>query len=81
MRETLLALSYPLVLCASGVYAGCSCWWRRRQRRRGVLPADVHPAFFGQHRARPVEEQVVPSVVVTAELIVSAEWARTIAER
>jgi hypothetical protein len=41
----------------------------------------VHPAFFGQHRARPVEEQVVPSVVVTAELIVSAEWARTIAER
>ena len=56
MRETLLALACPLVLSASGLYAGVSCWWRRRQRRRGVLPRDVHPFFLRRSREWVREE-------------------------
>lgn len=56
MRETLLALACPLVLSASGLYAGVSCWWRRRQRRRGVVPSDVHPFFFRRSREWVREE-------------------------
>jgi len=56
MRETLLALAYPLILSASGLYAGVSCWWRRRQRRRGVLPRDVHPFFLRRSREWVREE-------------------------
>jgi hypothetical protein len=56
MRETLLALAYPFLLSASGLYAGCSCWWRRRQRRRGVMPSDVHPFFFRRSREWVREE-------------------------
>ena len=56
MRETLLALACPLVLSASGLYAGVSCWWRRRQRRRGVMPSDVHPFFLRRSREWVREE-------------------------
>jgi len=56
MRETLLALACPLILSASGIYAGVSCWWRRRQRRRGVMPRDVHPFFLRRSREWVREE-------------------------
>jgi len=56
MRETLLALACPLILSASGIYAGVSCWWRRRQRRRGVMPRYVHPFFLRRSREWVREE-------------------------
>ena len=56
MRETLLALACPLILSASGIYAGVSCWWRRRQCRRGVMPRDVHPFFLRRSREWVREE-------------------------
>lgn len=79
MRETLLALAYPLILSASAVYAGCSCWWRRRQRRRGVLPSDVHPAFLGLYRRVPGEEEALEArlmAVKEAERVVRAADVR-----
>ncbi|MFB6679345.1 hypothetical protein ACFCWG_44550 [Streptomyces sp. NPDC056390] len=29
MRDIVLALAVPLLICASGVYAACDVWWRR----------------------------------------------------
>ncbi|RVU22058.1 hypothetical protein EOT10_24140 [Streptomyces antnestii] len=31
MRDILLVLAVPLLLCASGVHAACDVWWRRRR--------------------------------------------------
>ncbi|MFF1395434.1 hypothetical protein ACFVZD_16685 [Streptomyces sp. NPDC058287] len=30
MRDIVLALAVPLLICASGIYAACDIWWRRR---------------------------------------------------
>ncbi|WP_405482181.1 hypothetical protein [Streptomyces sp. NBC_00009] len=30
MRDIVLALAVPLLICASGSYAACDVWWRRR---------------------------------------------------
>ncbi|MFF7795631.1 hypothetical protein [Streptomyces sp. NPDC007991] len=78
MRETLLGLAYPLILSASFVFAAVSCWWRRRQRRRGRLPGDVFPGFYG-HRARTSREERVESWMRTAreaDRIVLDEYER-----
>lgn len=32
MGDVLLALSIPLTVCASGIYALCDSWWRRARR-------------------------------------------------
>ncbi|WP_256107852.1 hypothetical protein [Streptomyces sp. ODS05-4] len=37
MGDILLALSIPLIVCASGLYALAETWW---QRRRPALPAE-----------------------------------------
>ncbi|MFG2522987.1 hypothetical protein [Streptomyces sp. NPDC048527] len=29
VRDIVLALAVPLLICASGVYAACDVWWRR----------------------------------------------------
>jgi hypothetical protein len=61
MRETLLALAYPLVLAASALCVGCSCWWRRMQRRRGRAAQEVFPGF------RPLPRPRRPSLVACVE--------------
>ncbi|MFB7995326.1 hypothetical protein ACFC4G_21230 [Streptomyces sp. NPDC056002] len=30
MRDIVLALAGPLLICANGIYAGCDAWWRHR---------------------------------------------------
>ncbi|MET7538884.1 hypothetical protein [Streptomyces sp. NPDC005507] len=30
MRDIVLALAAPLLICASGIYAACHIWWRRQ---------------------------------------------------
>ncbi|MHB9754485.1 hypothetical protein ACYBSK_08915 [Streptomyces sp. BYX5S] len=30
MRDLVVALAAPAVMCASGIYAACAAWWRRR---------------------------------------------------
>ncbi|MFE4248838.1 hypothetical protein ACFRU3_04955 [Streptomyces sp. NPDC056910] len=30
MRDIVLALAAPLLICAGGIYAACDVWWRRR---------------------------------------------------
>ncbi|MFF3496994.1 hypothetical protein ACFYWS_37280 [Streptomyces sp. NPDC002795] len=30
MRDMVMALAAPAVMCASGIYAACAVWWRRR---------------------------------------------------
>jgi hypothetical protein len=30
VRDIVLALAVPLLICASGGYAACDVWWRRR---------------------------------------------------
>jgi len=56
MRDALWTVAFVLLLSGSGIYAGVSCWWRRRQRRRGVLPRDVHPFFLRRSREWVREE-------------------------
>ncbi len=33
MRDVVLALAAPAVMCAGGIYAACAAWWRRRRPR------------------------------------------------
>ncbi|MFE5194302.1 hypothetical protein ACFVAQ_05420 [Streptomyces sp. NPDC057651] len=35
MRDIVLALAVPLLICASGIYAACDGWWRRRHPAQG----------------------------------------------
>ncbi|MBW3359131.1 hypothetical protein ACFCXC_09320 [Streptomyces microflavus] len=48
MGDVLLALSIPVLVFASGIYAACDCWWRRRH------PAPPSPYT---HRAARLAEQ------------------------
>jgi hypothetical protein len=72
------ALVVPAALAVSGVYAGCSCWWRRRQRQRGRRPKDVHPAFRAPRPRTALEARVEREqcVVRAAESVVYAANAR-----
>ena len=62
--NVLIALASPLVLCAAGIYAGCSCWLRRR-RAYSAIPEDLCPVVSEETveelraRARALEDSVV----------------------
>lgn len=58
MGDVLLALSIPVLVCGSGLYAACDCWWRRRH------PAPPSPYT---HRAARLAEQ---EMLLLAEEIV-----------
>ncbi|MDX3379646.1 hypothetical protein PV390_35220 [Streptomyces sp. ME02-6991-2A] len=58
MGDVLLVLSIPVLVLASGVYAVCACWWRRRH------PAPPSP--YTRHAARLAEQ----AMLVRAEEIV-----------
>ncbi|WP_345982415.1 hypothetical protein [Streptomyces sp. DSS69] len=63
MVDVLLALSIPVVVSASGVYAACDCWWRRRH------PAPPSPYT---HRAARLAER---DMLLRAEEIVDDAYA------
>ncbi|MFD4798110.1 hypothetical protein [Streptomyces anulatus] len=48
MGDVLLALSIPVLVFGSGIYAACDCWWHRRH------PAPPSPYT---HRAARLAEQ------------------------
>ncbi|GHB28035.1 hypothetical protein [Streptomyces chryseus] len=62
MGDVLTALAIPALLCASGFYAACSCWWRRRH------PA---PPPYSQSAARLAELDLL----AVTEAIVRESWA------
>ncbi|MEU3836557.1 hypothetical protein [Streptomyces microflavus] len=63
MGDVLLALSIPVLVFASGIYAACDCWWRRRH------PAPPSPYT---HRAARLAEQ---EMLLLAEEIVDDAYA------
>ncbi|MFF6908839.1 hypothetical protein ACFY9Q_23250 [Streptomyces sp. NPDC012389] len=63
MGDVLLALSIPVLVFASGIYAACDCWWRRRH------PAPPSPYT---HRAARLAEQ---DMLLRAEEIVDDAYA------
>ncbi|MFI6966597.1 hypothetical protein [Streptomyces sp. NPDC050149] len=62
MGDTLLALSIPLLVFASGIYAACDTWWRRRH------PAPPSPYT---HQAARLAER---AMLVDAEQIVDGAY-------
>lgn len=62
VRDVVMALAAPAVMCASGVYAACAVWWRRRH------PA---PEPWSQAGLRLAGERVV----AVAEAVVADEHA------
>ena len=63
MGDTLLALSIPVLVFASGIYAACETWWRRRH------PAPPSPYT---HQAARLAER---AMLVDAEQIVNGAYA------
>jgi len=61
--DVLLALSIPVLVLSSGIYAACDCWWRRRH------PAPPSPYT---HRAARLAEQ---DMLLLAEEIVDDAYA------
>ncbi|MFD5427058.1 hypothetical protein [Streptomyces sp. NPDC127084] len=64
MGNTLLVLCIPLTVCASGIYAVCESWWRRRH------PAPPSPYTHAAARLRERE------MLVDAEAIVTEAYTR-----
>ncbi|MEV3856477.1 hypothetical protein AB0J38_19390 [Streptomyces sp. NPDC050095] len=62
MREVALALTMPVLMCASGIYAAGEAWWRRRH------PA---PPPYSQAGLRRAGERAV----AVAEAVVADEYA------
>lgn len=62
MRDIVLALAVPLLICASGVYAACDGWWRRRR------PAPAPHSHAGRRLA-------AERTVADAEAIVADRYA------
>ncbi|RFC75819.1 hypothetical protein [Streptomyces sp. AcE210] len=62
MRDIVLALAVPLLICASGIYAACDTWWRRRH------PAPDPHSHAGRHLA-------AERTVADAEAIVADRYA------
>ncbi|MFJ9177712.1 hypothetical protein [Streptomyces sp. NPDC102360] len=62
MRDMVMALAAPTVMCASGLYAACAVWWRRRR------PV---PAPWSQAGLRLAGERAV----AVAEAVVADEHA------
>ncbi|MFI9779639.1 hypothetical protein ACIHCV_33935 [Streptomyces sp. NPDC051956] len=62
MRDIVLALAVPVLTCASGVYAACDRWWRRRH------PAPAPHSHAGRRLA-------AERAVADAEAIVADRYA------
>ncbi|MFE2731685.1 hypothetical protein [Streptomyces sp. NPDC059349] len=62
MRDIVLALAAPLLICAGGIYAACDGWWRRR-----------HPA--PDPRSHAGRRIVAERAVADAEAIVADRYA------
>ncbi|MGP3771454.1 hypothetical protein ACTWJ8_11520 [Streptomyces sp. SDT5-1] len=62
MRDVMVALAAPAVMCASGLYALCAAWWRRRR------PA---PEPWSQAGLRLAGERAV----AVAEAVVADQYA------
>ncbi|MFI7012313.1 hypothetical protein [Streptomyces sp. NPDC050145] len=57
MRDVVLALAMPAVMCASGIYAAADAWWRHR---RPSPPPYSHAGLrLAGQRAVAVAEAVV----------------------
>ncbi|GAA1219443.1 hypothetical protein GCM10009646_03020 [Streptomyces aureus] len=62
VRDIVLALAAPLLICAGGIYAACDGWWRRR-----------HPA--PDPRSHAGRRIVAERAVADAEAIVADRYA------
>ncbi|TQE33119.1 hypothetical protein [Streptomyces ipomoeae] len=76
MREWLLALAYPLLMCASFLFAAGHTLRRRWHRRRGHLEPDAYPNSSPRHQAVDALEEHGQHAVQTAERIVATELER-----
>ncbi|WP_432074839.1 hypothetical protein [Streptomyces wuyuanensis] len=80
MGDVLLSLCIPLTLCASGLYAVCDSWWRRR--RRGVVPRHLYPGVcsyvyaYEHPRAHAGARLAEREMLAAAEEIVDEAYAR-----
>ncbi|MFE0090915.1 hypothetical protein [Streptomyces sp. NPDC058991] len=80
MGDVLLALCIPLTLCASGVYAVCDSWWRRR--RRAVTPRHLYPGVcsyvyaYEHPRAHAGARLAEREMLAAAEEIVDDAYTR-----
>ncbi|MEV4918456.1 hypothetical protein AB0K47_16760 [Streptomyces tirandamycinicus] len=79
MGDVLLALCIPLTLFASGLYAVCDSWWRRR---RGVVPRHLYPGVcsyvyaYEHPRAHAGARLAEREMLTAAEDIVDEAYAR-----
>jgi hypothetical protein len=60
-NDWLLALTIPILMCASGLYAAAESWWRRRH------PAGPVPYLPGRTPWPYTSEQVAAAEAVVAE--------------
>ncbi|WP_234042410.1 hypothetical protein [Streptomyces marianii] len=80
MGDVLLALCIPLTLCASGLYAVCDSWWRRRGR--GVAPRHLYPGVcsyvyaYEHPRAHAGARLAEREMLAAAEEIVDEAYSR-----
>ncbi|MEU2165012.1 hypothetical protein [Streptomyces sp. NPDC019208] len=81
MADVLLALCIPLTLCASGLYAVCDSWWRRR-RRGAVQPRHLYPGVcsyvyaYEHPRAHAGARLAERDMLTAAEEIVDEAYAK-----
>ncbi|MEU2259345.1 hypothetical protein ABZ557_03505 [Streptomyces sp. NPDC019645] len=81
MADVLLALCIPLTLCASGLYAVCDSWWRRR-RRGAVQPRHLYPGVcsyvyaYEHPRAHAGARLAEREMLTAAEEIVDTAYAK-----
>lgn len=68
MRDVVLALAMPAVMCASGIFAAGHTWWRRRYRT---------PPPYSHAGLRRAGERAV----AVAEAVVADEYALLAADR
>ncbi|MFF6999656.1 hypothetical protein ACFY93_32625 [Streptomyces sp. NPDC008313] len=76
MGDVLLALSYPLVVAASGLVGGAHCLWRRHWARRGRTDPYVYPGSRCHRAGLAARAAREDAVAAHAGRIVEAELAR-----
>ncbi|MFD7443786.1 hypothetical protein [Streptomyces sp. NPDC059909] len=77
MGDVLLALCIPLMVCASGIYAVCESWWRRR--RRATAPpwsSWSSPSPWQSPYAHAGARRAEREMLMAAEEIVEEAYAR-----
>ncbi|MGW2562283.1 hypothetical protein ACWCXB_24100 [Streptomyces sp. NPDC001514] len=72
MGDVLLALCIPLMVCASGIYAVCESWWRRRRPASPPLSLSPWPSPYTHAAARRAKREMLAA----AEEIVEEAYAR-----